>query len=139
GRLIGYSNSQTGWSSSFDRHIYMSDQGELYFGTYGDWTYKTVHAAGKYNDGEWHHAVATFSSSAMALYVDGVLQESISDALSAHQFTGFWRIGGDSMGGGWPGTPTHPFFEGSVDEVMVFDRELSAAEVKQLYTTAEEN
>ncbi len=132
GRLIGYSNSQTDWSSSFDRHLYMDSLGHLYFGVFGDWKYGTVHAAQKYNDGEWHHAVASLSPAGLKLYVDGLLMDSNTGATSAEYFSGYWRLGGDSMGGDWPGRPSEPYFKGVLDDVVIYNRELDITEVKNL-------
>ena len=48
----------------------MDPQGRLLFGTYtGARSFITSPAS--YNDGQWHHAVATLGPNGMYLYVDG--------------------------------------------------------------------
>ena len=46
--------------------------------------------------------------------------------VNAQAFTGYWRVGGDNLGG-WPGQPSSFYFAGSVDEVAVYGSELSAS------------
>lgn len=80
------------------------------------------------NDGNWHHVVLTYNGTTKAAYVDGAL-----DALKTDQWGGtgtgsqFWIGGGADTGDGTAN------LNGLVDEVYVFDRDLSAAEVLSLY------
>ena len=62
-----------GSGGNYDRHIYLDGAGKVWFGVYngGD---DTISTPTSYNDGSWHMAAATISSSGMALYVDGVLR-----------------------------------------------------------------
>ena len=72
GKLIGFGNSQTGQSSTYDRHLYMTNSGQVYFGCYPG-AVKTVNSALSYNDGAWHLATATLSgTTGMILYMDGI-------------------------------------------------------------------
>ncbi len=132
GRLIGFGNAQTGASSNYDRHIYMNNAGQLYFGVYPN-IVATVNSALSYNDNNWHHATATFSSTnGMALYVDGVLAGSNSTILNAQNYTGYLRIGYDNLNG-WTSEPTSFYFNGSLDDVLIYERALNAGEVNTLY------
>ena len=72
GKIIGFGRARAGSSGGYDRHVYMQDDGRLVFGV---WTGQpnTVTTSGVYNDGQWHHVVATQSGEGMKLYVDGVL------------------------------------------------------------------
>ena len=65
GKLIGFGSNQTGMSSSYDRHIYMMNDGQLVFGV---WTGSTtvIETPDVYNDGQWHYVVATIGPSGMA-------------------------------------------------------------------------
>ena len=76
--------------------------------------------------GTWYFVAATWvlSNSLSEIYVDGVLIDS------------------DTNGGDDPGTATlslgvrtgsSPYFDGTLDEFMIFDRKLSADEISQLY------
>ncbi|MES2268152.1 MAG: LamG-like jellyroll fold domain-containing protein [Bacteroidota bacterium] len=127
GRLIGFSQFQNG-GGSFDRHIYMTNSGELIFGVYsGGYNYTTTGKA--YNDGNWHHVVATLSSTGMKLYVDNVLKGSNAAYTAAEpQAGGYWVIGGTNIGG-WPNSPTSAYFSGRIDDVSIYSTELSAATI----------
>ena len=131
GKLIGYGNSHTGTSSSYDRHVYMSDNGRLIFGVYPEGV-RTVESTPGYNDGQWHHVVAMQGTSGMALYIDGALAASDQSVTTAQAYNGHWRIGGDNLNG-WPGRPSSDHFTGDIDEVAVYDRALSSAQVSTHY------
>ena len=118
GRLIGFSSTTAGESPNFDRHVYMSPSGQLYFGVYTG-QLRTVNSAARYNDGAWHHVVASMSPAGMALYVDGVLVGSRADTKAGEPYTGYWRIGGDNT---WDGAR---YFAGQVDEVALYRKALS--------------
>ncbi|MFD0765579.1 LamG-like jellyroll fold domain-containing protein [Mucilaginibacter lutimaris] len=127
GRLIGFSQFQNG-GGSFDRHIYMTNAGELVFGVYSGAT-NTVSTGTTYNDGNWHHVVGTLSSAGMKLYVDNVLKGSNVVYTSAEpQAGGYWEIGGNNLGG-WPNSPASAYFAGKIDDVSIYNTELSAATI----------
>jgi hypothetical protein len=144
GKLVGFGDQQTGMSGSYDRHIYMMNDGQLTFGVWTGST-QTIETPGVYNDGQWHHVVATVGSSGMALYVDGHLIGTNSNT-SAQAFTGYWRVGGDNLNG-WNLDPwgsssqglTEPasyYFQGSIADVAVYPTALSAAQVAAHYAAA---
>ncbi|MFT4081941.1 MAG: PKD domain-containing protein [Nocardioides sp.] len=131
GRLLGYSSSATGSSSSYDRHLYLRNDGTLVFGAYTG-VENTVTSTAAYNDGAWHQAVATLSpSDGMKLYVDGSLVGTNSNG-SAQSFIGYWRVGGDNV---WSGASTGNL-TGSLDEAAVFGTALTADQVSALYAAA---
>lgn len=134
GRLIGFGNSQTGTSSSYDRHVYMNDGGQLMFGVYVGRT-EVAWSRNAYNDGTWHHMVATQDGAGMSLYVDRV-KVATNPTTGAQNFTGYWRVGNDNLNG-WPRKPASSAFEGSVDEVAVYGTAVSSARVLQHYTVAD--
>jgi len=126
GRIIGFGDSTTGLSSNYDRHVWMDADGTL---TFGVWTgsASTITTETAYNDGEWHHLVATQSSAGMRLYVDGVLQGTHAQA-GAQAYTGYWRVGGDNTWG------DGVWFAGAVDEYAVYPVALTAEQVAQHYS-----
>ena len=71
----------------------------------------------------WSHLAATFDGAVVRLYVNGVLAGSTSFAGVMAASTGVLRIGGNSIWGEW--------FAGLIDEVRVYNRPLSAAEIQQ--------
>jgi hypothetical protein len=130
GKLIGFGNSQTGTSSRYDRHVYMTDAGRLVFGvfagTYPGSTQTIVSPAG-YNDGDWHHFVGALGRDGMVLYVDGA-PVGTNPTTVASFFSGYWRAGGDNLNG-WPSRPSSSSFSGVLDELAVYDPALTANQV----------
>ena len=132
GYLIGFGNAATGSSSTSDRHIYMNNIGQLYFGVYPG-SVVTVNSPLSYNDNSWHLATATLSSTAgMVLYVDGVQVGNNSATLTAQNYTGYWRIGYGNLAG-WTSLPSSTYFNGLLDDALVYQRTLNAAEVLTLF------
>jgi PKD repeat protein len=121
GKLIGFGDKATGTSSNYDRHIYMQDNGQLVFGTYTGTT-NVITSSTSYNDGAWHHVVATQSSAGMVMYVDGA-SVGTNPQTAAQSYTGYWRIGGDTTWGS-----SSPYFAGTIDEAAVYPTALTAAE-----------
>ena len=68
----------------------------------------------------------------MGLNVDGVMVASNGTAANA-VYTGYWRVGGDTIGGTWPAVPSSSHFNGSIDEVAVYLRALSPEQVQGHY------
>ncbi|HEU5223296.1 MAG TPA: PKD domain-containing protein [Candidatus Lumbricidophila sp.] len=130
GKIFGFGNKLTGNSSSYDRHVYMTNTGRLYFGVYTGATV-TAQTTQSYNDNQWHHVVATLGPSGMALYVDGALKAT-NTATSGQSYSGVFRIGGDNLGG-WPSRPTNDYFTGNVDDVALYPAVLSASQVQNHY------
>ncbi len=128
GKLIGFGSSRTGNSSSYDRHVYMLASGQLVFGTYtGQINLAT--SSGSYNDGTWHHLVATQGPDGMTLYVDGQVVGT-NPQTQAQSYNGYWRIGGDNLNS-W--NANNAYFAGTIDEAAVYPVELSAAQVTAHY------
>ncbi|MET4136513.1 LamG-like jellyroll fold domain-containing protein, partial [Pseudarthrobacter sp. PvP090] len=126
GKLIGFGNEKSGLSSAYDRHVYMETSGQLTFGVYTG-SPVMVTSPGSYNDGKWHHLVATQSSSGMVLYVDG--QSVGTNPESTQQaYDGYWKVGGDRTWG------PQPYFAGVIDEVAVYTTALSADAVATHYS-----
>jgi hypothetical protein len=132
GKLVGYGSAQTGASGNNDRHIYMSNSGQIYYGIYPGGV-KTINTAAAYADGNWHHVVATTSTTnGSHLYVDGALQAMDANMTTCQVYSGYWRIGYDNLGG-WTSAPTNVHFTGSLDDVAVYNNEITAAQVYTLY------
>lgn len=127
GKIFGFGSAFNGASGSYDRHVYMQNNGRLVFGIYNGAT-QTVTSPQSYNNGQWHHVVATFGDSGMKLYVDGALVGTKADTWNTQLYSGYWRVGGDNLGG-WPNRPTSDYFAGDIDEVAIYGTELSATRV----------
>jgi hypothetical protein len=94
--------------------------------------------------GRWLHLVTTFDSSAagsqqlrmyvdgeqLRMYVDGVLQadvQSIAGDNDPYVFTNDWLLGTERT--------TERYFNGAIDDVRIFDHELTLDEVTGLFET----
>ena len=127
GKIIGFGNATTGLSTSYDREVVMLNNGRLQFGTNG--AVRTLAATTtSFNNGQWHHVVATQGADGMKLYVDGVLSASAA-ATDAQSYTGYWRLGGDRN----YGNTTSSYFAGEIDEVAVYPTALTGAQVRAHY------
>ncbi|MEW9534407.1 LamG-like jellyroll fold domain-containing protein [Microbispora sp. NPDC049125] len=135
GKIVGYGGSATGNSSSYDRHVYMDNAGRIWFGVYPGGV-RTVNSAPGFNDGQWHHVVASLSETAgMALYVDGRKVGQAPGTTSAQVYSGYWRIGGDNLNG-WPNQPSSAYLNGDIDEVAIYPAALSYDKVLDHYVAS---
>ena len=76
--------------------------------------------------GEWYHLVATCANRRHTLYLDGVRQDSVEAA--------FWTHPDQPLHIGRKGTiEPQFFFRGVIDDVRLYDRALSEAEVLELF------
>ena len=131
GKLIGFGNSATSTlSTSYDRQVVLLNNGHLQFGA-NPGAQKLAETTASYNDGNWHHVVATQGTDGMKLYVDSVLQAT-NAATGAQNFTGYWRIGGDKT---WGGT-TSNYVNATIDEVAVYPSALPLARVEAHYAAS---
>jgi hypothetical protein len=78
--------------------------------------------------GAWHHVAATYDNATMRIYVDGVLAAS-APAYGPLLTTTDPLYFGSKVG---PGGTAHDSFVGVMDEVYVFERAITAAEVSAL-------
>ena len=70
----------------------------------------------------WAHLAATYSGSALTLYLNGVSIGTQAATGAIATSTGALRLGGNTI---WP-----EWFQGEIDEVRVYNRALSAAEIQ---------
>ncbi|MFN8077851.1 MAG: LamG domain-containing protein [Kineosporiaceae bacterium] len=135
GVLTGFASDRTGsWSGMYDRIVYLTSTGRVSFGVNPTASSPTtITSTSAYNDGSWHHVVATLSSGNGArLYVDGRLVASNAAMTSAQSFAGWWRWGGANLNS-WPNLPSDYYLVGTLDEVAFYSTELSAQEVAWHY------
>jgi hypothetical protein len=130
GKLVGAENKYQLTSTNYDRHIYLTNSGRLVFGAHSDGVH-TVSTDGAYNDGRWHHVVATLGSNGMRLYVDGRLRATGS-ARTGENYADYWRVGGGNLKG-WPSRPSNDYFQGQIDETAIYPTVLSSSQVADHY------
>jgi concanavalin A-like lectin/glucanase superfamily protein len=84
-----------------------------------------------YNDNQWHYAIVTYDGSTVRLYIDGVQVGSKSTSGASADKTGTQpvRIGANSR----TSPPTANFFIGNVDEVRVWNDDLTAQQVSDAF------
>ena len=90
----------------------------------------TLKTTEKYNDGKWHFVVGVYDGTTKYLYVDGVLKLSKSSIYSNVNSENI-RIGGAVNSAYGHCDASH--FMGAIDDVRIYNRALSASEIKQLY------
>src|SRR5215213_668495 len=81
------------------------------------------------NDNKWHYATVTYDGSLLKLFIDGVLDHSIKTKNAKPDITGKNRIAiaANSLF-------KDKLYVGEVDEVRIWDRSLTTAEVYDAYT-----
>lgn len=133
GMLVGFGDTQTGGASStYDRHIYMTNAGQIYYGIYPG-SVQTISTATSYADGNWHQVVATTSTTGGSfLYVDGAVVATDATMTTCQSYAGYWRIAYDNVNG-WTNQPTNPYFTGSLDDIAIYKSALTASQVYSLY------
>jgi len=129
GKIFGFGNSTSGDSSTADRHVYLSNDGRLNFGVLQNGTARTITTTGAYNNGQWHHVVATMGDAGMQLFVDGASVGARTDTTFGQMYWGYWRVGGDAIGTQFPNRPQRIRLAGTVDEVAMYPVVLDSAKV----------
>ena len=80
-------------------------------------------------DGLWHHVVYTKDGVNHAIYVDGSLDQSFTSNADISQNSPLF------IGRRWTGSSNYPpyWFNGTIDDVRIYNRALTASEVSELY------
>ena len=80
---------------------------------------------------EWHYLVANWNGSHVNLYIDGILDKSVSTTGDVDVGSSSFKIGSrENFADGW-----NFFFNGSIDEVRIWNRSLSTDEIYQQYAS----
>ncbi len=89
-----------------------------------------VTSAKSYNDNQWHYAVVTYGGSSVILYIDGVQVGTKSTTGASPETSGTKpvRVGANSRV-----TPPSNFFTGQVDEVRVWNDDLTTQRVTDAF------
>jgi len=116
--------------------IIMLNAGKIQFNIYTSaTTYLAIKTSTAYNDGKWHHAVVIYNGSSFVsgvnIYIDSILQSltTVSDSLGNGTIlnSATFNLGsrGDSA-----------FFLGRLDEILVYNKTLTQAEVNSRYNSS---
>ena len=79
------------------------------------------------NDNLWHHVLGTWDGTILRLYIDGVLNNSYAPASTSLTYPAL-----NTQIGRWVGGSAE-YFKGSLSGARIYNRALSANEVKLLY------
>ena len=84
----------------------------------------------RYNDGQWHHVVATLGRDGHEALRRRRSVVSRSTGITRRRpYSGYWRVGGDIMGG-WPDNAAATSTStGTIDEAAVYNHVLTPAQV----------
>ena len=77
-----------------------------------------------FNDGRWHHGYIDSAGSLYSIYVDGVFRAS--KTMTTNATAGTVTIGRNTYGG-------VEYFPGQLDDIRIYNRALTATEVRQLW------
>ncbi len=125
------------WGGSASERSYLLSLGDItsgkirFIAATGDGTVYTLLDSGiSVNDGNWHHIVGTYDKTAgtIKLYIDGVLEQNGS-------LTGNIQNTSGSLTISLAGTP----FNGSIDDVKIFNYALTPLQVKTEYNNGAVN
>lgn len=128
GRLIGFSSAMEADSQDFDRHLFLTDDGRVAFGVWPG-TVRVISSPQTYLDDAWHQATATLSADGMKLYVDGALVAHDPSVTRGQSFSGFWRIGYESMHNWGPLQPANWTFGGTLAYAAVYSTALTPEQI----------
>jgi fibronectin type 3 domain-containing protein len=91
-------------------------------------TFRNARGAGSLAVNAWSHLAVTYDGTALRLYVNGVQVRSVAVSGGMPVSTGVLRLGGNDVWGEW--------FAGLLDDVRIYNRALTQAEIQQDLTTA---
>jgi PKD repeat protein len=107
-------------------NLYAHETSDLPVSSFNNGTYRVISGLSPLPVNQWSHLVATYDGQYQRLYVNGtqVAQRAQTGVI---QQGGILRIGGNSIWG--------EYFKGYIDEVRVYNRALTATEVKNNLAT----
>ncbi|MFC6955250.1 PKD domain-containing protein [Halorubellus litoreus] len=123
-------SAQSGWIAiaqhSDQSYNLQFTNGDVPAFTIYDGGWQTAQADSSLQTGRWYHVVGTFDGSTVRLYVDGVLVDTTSASYIAD-------AGGTDLGLGENVEQSGRHLDGDLDEVRIYERAISTADVRALY------
>lgn len=118
---------ESSYSSSYANYIHSGNIRN--YVTIGSSAY-SVGSQNQVNDNNWHHYVGTYDENKLEIYLDGVLvaEENVVGTVkntSLSTIIGAWR---NTSGNGYAN-----FFEGSIDDIAIYDRAITSDEINNIY------
>ncbi|MFH1614707.1 MAG: LamG-like jellyroll fold domain-containing protein [Planctomycetota bacterium] len=106
--------------------LYMTADGKIKGSVYvGEWS-DTVSSANSVPIGKWTHVFMTYDNSNVRLYIDGTLNDTKTQTGTTPNTPDTLTIGYDFTG----------YFKGAIDDVRIYRKSLSAAEIRALCDNA---
>ncbi|MFI9105535.1 LamG-like jellyroll fold domain-containing protein [Streptomyces fildesensis] len=138
GLLFTEQNTALGTSpapSQATSSLYVGTDGKLHGGFYYG-AIQGIASTAKVDNNAWHHAVLSAAGTTQTLYLDGAAQGSVSGAI-LNLAQSYAYLGAGYSSGLWPGLPAAGtrYFNGSIADVSLYDRQLTATQVAGLRTT----
>ena len=132
GGYHGVANALTGYLDNDNRILIRNSDNKVDI-QFWAWNTNDFYSTGGLTRNAWHHIVFTaFNNTAntsLALYIDGILNNSANYSLAFPTGNFATRIG--------RGHNSNTFnFNGSIDDVLIFNRSLSAVEIAALYNSS---
>jgi len=129
----GISKGVTGSASTSNGLNFTIYNGEITFGVTNTAIATTTNAG--VNDGNWHHVVGTYNSQGDAsgntlyIYVDGVQKASNTGNRGVYPFNNYPLF----IGARGQGTNASGYFNGSIDEVGIWNTALTSTQIAEIY------
>jgi large repetitive protein len=122
----------------YDPVLYVGTDGRLHGQFWINNIGATLSSQAVVNDGQWHYAVLSASSTSQSLYLDGALVATQAGTLAATG-TGYFYVGAGGSGGSWPFAPSNPlgYFQGSISDFAFYHAQLSTWDIAQHYAAYE--
>ncbi|MCK4335293.1 MAG: hypothetical protein KAW40_01050, partial [Candidatus Aenigmarchaeota archaeon] len=119
------------WNVGFPYAIYLGSGVRVYLWL-EDSSIEVMSSDINYN--EWYHVVATWNSSEARIYINGSLDDNVTGPQNMYANEEDFEIGGKTTDWG----PEGPF-NGSIDELILYNKVLSAEEVSEHFNSNFEN
>lgn len=133
GGIFGYQNAEVGNTpDSFVPSMYIGTNKKMHakfwFGTDPIITAEDMNTS-------WHHLVLTGDANNQVLYIDGASKGSMSNGVDIVHNMLYNQLGVVYGGGVWPSIPKPAWvwFKGQMDDLAIYKKKLTAAEVKAIY------
>ncbi len=116
--------------NDWDYHLDMRPWGAARVQYYDGANWHSAESTSLINDGRWHHVAGTYGlingKLLLRIYVDGILEEE-------KEVTSYPRDTGPRVRVGVSQGAPIDFWNGTIDEVRIYNRALSEEEIKQIY------
>ena len=100
----------------------------------GSGSYQLIQSTVDLASNQWYHVVGTWDSSGMQIYINGQINNSNTISAVAQKNSGALNIGAQ-LSSNYNSSLNNLGFNGTIDEVQVYDKALSADEISAYYNS----